>query len=74
MSPSVRRPGRPSGDFQPDQEGVPPGMRLIARLRVTTMVTTAVEDWTTKSTFTLCDSGIVSVGLKAMMFVYAVKR
>jgi hypothetical protein len=49
-------------------------MRLMALLRVTTIVTTAVEDWMTKSTFTRCDRGIVSVGLKAMMFVYAVKR
>ena len=41
----------------------------MARLSVTTMVTTAVDDWMMKSTLTRCESGIVSVGLKAMMLV-----
>ena len=46
----------------------------MARLRVTTIVSSAVDDWMVNRAFTRCRSGMVSVGLKAMMFVYAVKR
>ena len=69
MSPSVPRRGRGSGNFRRNQEGVPPGMRLIARLRVTTIVTSAVDDWMVKRIFTRWDRGMVSVGLNAMMLV-----
>ena len=45
---------------------------MIARLSVTTIVNSAVADCTVKRPFIRCDSGMVSVGLKAMMLVYAV--
>lgn len=41
----------------------------MARLTVTMIVTAAVEDCSVKSAFTRVVSGIVSVGLNAMMFV-----
>jgi len=52
--------------------GYPMGIMLMARLTVTRIVTREIEDCRVNSIFTLCVSGIVSVGLKAMMFVYAV--
>lgn len=41
----------------------------MALLRVTTMVSRAVDDWTVNSSLTRCVRGMVSVGLNAMMFV-----
>ena len=41
----------------------------MARLSVTTIVRTAVDDCTVKRIFTRCVSGMVSVGLNAMMLV-----
>ena len=44
-------------------------MRLMALLTVTRMVTSETLDCTVKRNFTRWLSGIVSVGLNAMMFV-----
>ncbi len=41
----------------------------MARLRVMTIVSSAADDWTVNRIFTRWVSGIVSVGLNAMMFV-----
>ena len=41
----------------------------MARLRVMTIVSSAVDDCTVNRIFTRWVSGIVSVGLNAMMFV-----
>lgn len=46
----------------------------MARLRVTSTVTSEMLDWIVNRSFTRWVSGIVSVGLNAMMLVQAVNK